>query len=55
MTVDDIVNAPRQCALCREPLPEWPIGAHNAEPVAPADACESCNEHIVVPAREAQL
>lgn len=53
MNVTDIIAAPRTCCICLEPLSEWPIGAHSAEPVVPADCCASCNEHIVVPAREA--
>ncbi|WP_210686362.1 hypothetical protein [Mycolicibacterium sp. GESEQ-9] len=55
MNIADIVAAPRTCGICLEPLAEWPIGAHSADPVAPADCCESCNETIVIPAREAQL
>lgn len=55
MNVTDILSAPRTCCICLELLAEWPIGAHNADPVvAGGDCCRSCNEHVVIPAREAQ-
>lgn len=54
MIAADIIAAMRTCGICLVPLTEWPIGAHNADPVANADCCDGCNETIVIPAREAQ-
>ncbi|MDH6245737.1 hypothetical protein [Mycobacterium sp. OTB74] len=52
--VADIVSAPKVCCICREPLTEWPIDAHNPDPVtADGECCPFCNEYVVIPAREA--
>lgn len=55
MNVSDIVNGPRTCCICLEELTQWPIGAHNADPVAPlgSECCDTCNDMFVTPAREA--
>lgn len=52
MNVTEILTAPRTCCICLDPLTDWPIGAHNADPVADGHCCTFCNEHIVTPARE---
>jgi hypothetical protein len=54
MNVADIVAAPRRCCICLDPITRWPVDAHNADPVANGECCSSCNETIVIPAREAQ-
>ncbi|WP_165692569.1 hypothetical protein [Mycolicibacterium fortuitum] len=54
MKVSDVTDSPRICCICCEELPDWPCGANNPDPVA-ADGhcCNSCNENVVTPAREA--
>lgn len=55
MNISDILTAPKTCCICLEELTEWPIGVHNADPVAPlgSECCVTCNDMFVAPAREA--
>lgn len=54
MNVSDVTDSPHTCCICREKLPDWPCGANNPDPVtADGHCCNSCNENIVTPAREA--
>ncbi|WP_301144649.1 hypothetical protein [Mycolicibacterium fortuitum] len=54
MKVSDVTDSPHICCICREVLPDWPRGANNPDPVtADGHCCNSCNDSIVTPAREA--
>lgn len=54
MNIEDILAAPRTCCICLAELAQWPIGAHNADPIAPnSECCGTCNVICVLPAREA--
>lgn len=54
MNITDFTDAPRACCICRDQIPNWPLGANNPEPVtADGACCDSCNRQIVLPAREA--